>query len=90
MLSSVMSGPETLYYPNVIMGYGKENAARNISMPVITVPAGEATLQPSTPAEPTNTASASSSGLATGPFIAAVAIGLICLIGIYFLLYRKS
>jgi hypothetical protein len=42
------------------------------------------------PAEPTNTASASSSGLATGPFTMAVIIGLICLTGVYFLLYRKS
>jgi 5-hydroxyisourate hydrolase-like protein (transthyretin family) len=87
---SVWSTPETLYYPDVILGYGKENAARNIEMPAITVPSGWETPQASPTTEPTNAPSGSKSGLATGPFIAAVIVGLLCVTGVYFLLYRKT
>jgi hypothetical protein len=89
-LQSYYSSPETLYYPDIFLGYGDENAARNITVHTITIPSAWSMPQPSVTAEPTNTPSAPSPGLAAEPFTAAVAIGIICLAGVYFLLYRKS
>ena len=89
-LQSIWSTPETLYYPDVIMGNGNEDAARNIEIPTITLPSGTATLQVSPTAEPSVTPSGSNSGVSTGPFIAAVVVGLLCITGVYFILNRKN
>jgi 5-hydroxyisourate hydrolase-like protein (transthyretin family) len=89
-LQSIWSTPEILYYPDVILGYSNEDAARNIEIPTITLPVGAATLQASSTAAPSVSLSGSNSGVATGPFIAAVAVGLLCITGVYFILNRKN
>jgi hypothetical protein len=87
---SVYSSPETLYYPDVVLGNGQEDSARNIAMSTLTIPNSVwTTPQPSVTSEPTNNASTSSPGSA-GTFIAIAAIGVICIACAYFLLYKKS
>jgi hypothetical protein len=77
------SEPEPLYYPDVLIGYGQESQAREVMLPVV--------LSPVTTVQPTATVSdAPSASLAILPLLAALAMGLLCIVGLYMVFGRKG
>jgi len=80
------SGEKSLYYPDVILGYGAENQARDVALPMAmslsdkTQPTVSVSELPTAPAP----------NIAVVPLLAALAIGLLCLIGLYVALNRKG
>jgi protocatechuate 3,4-dioxygenase beta subunit len=81
------SEPKPLYYPDVLMGNGLESQARDVTLPVLLASGA------GTPQQPTVSVSEvppTASGIAAVPLLAALAIGLVCLVGLYVALNRKG
>jgi protocatechuate 3,4-dioxygenase beta subunit len=83
------SEPGPLYYPDVLMGNGMEGQARDVTLPIVLSSGDGMPLQPTVsvseapPAVP-------ASNVVTVPLLAALAIGLLCLVGMYLVLNRKG
>jgi hypothetical protein len=83
------SEPGPLYYPDVLMGNGMESRARDVTLPIL-LSSGDGI-----PPQPTVSVSevppaVPASNVVTVPLLAALAIGLLCLAGMYLVLNRKG
>ncbi len=79
------SEEEALYYPDVILGGGREGQACNVTLPVVL-----SLYDRAEPAVSVAGVPPAASDIAVVPLLAALAIGLVCLWGLYLALNRKG
>jgi hypothetical protein len=89
MRQAAWSEPRPLYYPDVLMGNGLESQARDVTLPVA-LHLGDGTPQQPTVSVSEVPPAVPVSNIAVVPLLAALAIGLLCIVGLYLALNRKG